>query len=361
MRNLVKKMLFLMPIPLSMLAVSLAGDPAHLFSQGRYEKGIASILLQHKNAEGIANCDERLVQRYYAQGTACSSDVLVLGSSRSLLIGSRLFPGKTLYNGSVSGASLEDLLAVYQLHRSRGQVPSTVILNLDPWLLNRNNGQVRWKSLEPEYRALAGRLASGEQAAGDGWLPSGNWQRYLEALSPDYSRQSVKSLMGKGGKEVVATTRSEGDSDIKLWDGSLSYKRSYRARSRAVVESEALTYAAADPIYSLGGFAALDPTLVKVLESFVQLLQKDGAQVRFCLLPYHPQVYHRIVSSRKYRMLPAAEAYYRRLARAKGIAVSGSYDPGSLGLDGGDFHDGMHPTSEATAKILLRGAPLAER
>ena len=77
-------------------------------------------------------------------------DVIVLGSSRSMQIGKQLFDGFDFFNNAVSGGSLEDHLAIYAMYRQHDLLPGTVILGLDPWIFNANNGQTRWHSIAPE-------------------------------------------------------------------------------------------------------------------------------------------------------------------------------------------------------------------
>src|SRR5690606_22220124 len=103
-------------------------------------------ILVGNNVTNIENYDERTLQRNIINNHHICPQVLVLGSSRTMLINSREFIGKTFFNNSVSGASIEDIVAIYQMYDNRKCYPGKIILALDPWILNVNNGQNRWKS-----------------------------------------------------------------------------------------------------------------------------------------------------------------------------------------------------------------------
>ncbi|MDR3564212.1 MAG: hypothetical protein P4N59_22635 [Negativicutes bacterium] len=131
--------------------MSVALDPAHVFD-AKYAKDIADILLREKNAANVANYDDRRFQRYFIQNNKAGKDIIVFGSSRSLQIDNSIFPGHSFFNHSVFGASLEDHIAIYQLYREQNRLPRTIIIGVDPWILNRTNNQTRWLPLKNEYQ-----------------------------------------------------------------------------------------------------------------------------------------------------------------------------------------------------------------
>ncbi|MGC8604151.1 MAG: hypothetical protein ACP5VS_10720, partial [Desulfomonilaceae bacterium] len=95
--------------------IAFIGDSAHLF-HSEYEKKIAESLNSNHFVEGVTNYDERLVQKYRLNGLPDGSklNTIILGSSRTMEISEDLFRKKTI-NLSVSGAGIEDYLALYHL------------------------------------------------------------------------------------------------------------------------------------------------------------------------------------------------------------------------------------------------------
>lgn len=346
MTKLLGKTLLLFPIPLLVFAITWTVDPAHI-RDSTYEAGIASILLSGKNVANVANYNERILQRKFVFGITKAPEVLVLGSSRSMGIDSSFFPSRSLLNSSVSGASIGDYLGVFDLYRRRGLKPKLVVIGCDPWVLNRNNGQDRWKYIESEYLEMRSILGS----------PSAHRStingQFKEFLSPAYFQQSLYDLvMGRSTTKYWATDQFQSDEPVKIFDGSLVYGKDFRNKTTKDINSDATAYAMAKPLYSLGKFHELDQSTMHLLDKFIDYLELNKVKVVIFLPPYHPIAYEAIRANAIYRKVIEAERWYRSLADKYGINVIGSYDPKLYGLDASDFYDGMHPKSKALHKIF---------
>ena len=95
------------------------------------------------------NMDERKFTQYriaYEQGKV---DIIVMGSSRLMQLGSNSFKRPTL-NLSVSGASVEDLVAFIPESVNKFKA-SVVYIGADPWLFNKKSGQTRFTSVNNMY------------------------------------------------------------------------------------------------------------------------------------------------------------------------------------------------------------------
>jgi len=327
-------------------------DPANLFGDRTYEAGIARLLSEGKNVANITDYDERLVQKFFVERLNSRRDVLVLGSSRSMNIGSDLFPGMTFYNASVSGATLEDYYATLQMFRERNLLPRTLILGVDPWVFNRNSEQTRWKSLEPEYRrSLSSNVP--------GTAPSKNaidqrLSRLQQLVSFDYFLGALRAAH-RTDRDYYITTAAELDVNIRLADGTIIYKRDYAHRSPEIVAEVAHQQAARIPIYSLGQFRELDPEYVKRLEDLIEHLRHEGTEVILFLPPYHPDLYAAITQAGSpYRLAKDAEEYLRRFAGQQNLQILGSYDPGLTPCGRGDFFDEMHPVNLCIARLFAQ-------
>ena len=91
MKQFFLKMLLLVPIPIMILGFNLSIDPVHLTDTGRYEYGIAQLILDGKSVTNITTPDEAALLTFYVAGLDARKDVLVFGSSRSELIHASLF------------------------------------------------------------------------------------------------------------------------------------------------------------------------------------------------------------------------------------------------------------------------------
>ena len=108
----IKILLLCFSVFATIIPINYFVDPANIFGNGAYEKGISDYLIQGYHVVNIMNYDERLLQKFYIESLKNGPKTIVLGSSRSMQLSSRLLSQQVINNG-VSGASVEDLLAIY--------------------------------------------------------------------------------------------------------------------------------------------------------------------------------------------------------------------------------------------------------
>mgnify|MGYP001810119236 CR=1 FL=1 len=248
-------------------------DPAYLFKGKKYEDGIADILSKNKNVANITNYDERLVQKYYIQRLYNKKDIVVLGSSRAMQIKAENFPGQSFFNSSVTGASIEDYMAIYYLYRKSGLLPSKIIMAVDPWILNKNNGQTRFSSLEKEYLMMMDLLRFRRN---NHLLKGLTSDRFIQLISLTYFQASIKEAWGKilgsgslNKGDYFATDKEEGETPIKNKDGSYSYDAKTRTMNFSEVKKVAKNYANEKNVNSLNLFNEIDPDFRELTERLV--------------------------------------------------------------------------------------------
>ena len=331
-------------------AVNYHYDPANLFGDRTYEAGVARLLSEGKNVANITDYDERLLQKFFVERLEHRRDFLVLGSSRSMNIGPELFPGVTFFNASVSGASLEDYYAILQLYRERNLLPRLLVLGVDPWVLNRNSEQARWKSLEEEYHRSLPANSSGK--AHSGTADSQRLSRLQQLVNIDYFRAALEASK-RTDRGYYETNAMELDVNIRLADGTIAYRRDYAHRSSEEVAELARQQAARIPVYSLGGFRELDPEYAGRLESLIKQLHAEGVEVMLFLPPYQPDMYAALTRvGSPYRLVVDAETHLRHFAEQYRLTVWGSYDPDRTSCGRGDFYDEMHPRPACITKLF---------
>lgn len=361
-RRFWRRMAWLAPLPVLAVVINYALDPGGIFSRGNAEREIASWLIGGSNVANARLCDERLLQKEAIERLRPARQVIVLGSSRSMLIGADLFPGTSFFNHSVAGATIEDDIAIWEIYRRQPMRPSTVIVGIDPWTLNREHGQLRWRTLYREYAAALARHGMPPPAG------SVTPRRYLELVSPFYLQRSVAKWMrlraNGGDRDTYYATESDiGEMDIVRADGTTSYGRQVRSRSVDEVRLLALASTVEQPVYGLENFAALDRRYQQQFEMFLDDLKSDGVRVVIFLSPYQPDVYAHLQRSPKYGMVPAAESYLRRVAMGRRLSLLGSYDPARAGCDPAEFYDAYHARESCVERIVRRGGatpPVAE-
>lgn len=358
-----RKLGLFLPIGALLIGLNLFEDPANLFRGQGYEQEIAEILLRGENVANVDDYDDRLVQRDFITGLREARQIVVFGSSRSMKVGSYLFPDQSFFNHGVSGATLEDYIAILELYHKRGLKPAVIILGLDPWILNANNNQVRWKSIRSDYAAGANRL--GFEVHTD-WEDSiGISDKFVQVVSPSYFQASFAKFQARLSSAIAdddcyATPESLAEVMVKLHDGSLSYGNAFRNRTPDQVREDALAYARHVPVYSLGKFHGLDPALRDQFERFVALLLQENIQCVFFLPPYHPDTYRRIAAAEEYKIITEAQRYFEEFAARHQIDVVGSYNPLDCACGAGEFYDAMHPRESCLSKIFANRRPHPE-
>ena len=334
--------------------VSYHADPGGIFHHDD-EKMMVDIILSGKNVANFENYDERIFEIILIEKYPKFVDTAILGSSRMMQIGSSFFNNNTtVLNNGLSGATIEDDIAIIWKHYERGNLPHNIIIGLDPWILNKNNEQSRWNSIKPEY--MRGLELLDIDPDGEDDSPASPvflfYHKYASLLSRDIVIASLKKLILKYNNPVYPTTRTNSDVAIRLGDGSYSYPEDIRNVSVREVEKKAREYAFSQPIYSLGYYNDIDPDKKNKLVKLIRFLSTNNVNVTIILPPYHPIVYQEISSNPSYAQVMESEKIFQELGRSQGISVLGSYDPSKIKITSGDFFDGMHLNQKGLIKLL---------
>ena len=259
-------------------------------------------------------------------------EAIAIGSSRLMQASSRVTQ-LDLLNLSVSGASIEDLLAIWELSSNKFN-PTYVFLGADPWIFNVNSGQSRWKSLETEYVSGLSKLGLAKDVS----------------QSPSVSSLAFNSVAVKFFDSInQSKIRAEDDTPSFLdkirKDGSRVYNLAYANKLPEEVERGApsnLSYAMSKYQYS--------DEIRHILEKFLSQLKGQNRKVVFVLSPYHPSLYDLMrLQDRKFLEI---ESIFRDIAVTNGVQLIGSYDPTYVGCSSEDFYDGMHPKEKCMEKVF---------
>lgn len=353
---LIRFILVLTPVLLFLVCVNYFGDVANLFSQG-YEKEIAYSMLKGKNVTNVYNYNERLLQKFLINNSSSCPEVLIIGSSRVMLINSSHFKGKSFFNNGVSGASIEDLFAMIQMYTQKFCVPKRVIIGLDPWTLNANNGQSRWITLDLEYKRFSQLMSRNDSKQIDNFIKKIKIYLkkniyYTELFSPSYFQGSLISLLSK--TKPIETIKKENSTFTKISDGSINYDLEFRSVSKNELEQRISVYLNGG-IYSVENFNRLDTNLQSKLEFMTNYLQSKNVIVEYFLTPYAPKVYSFFTKSKIYRQVIESEKYFLSIGDKYKVKIWGSFNPNILKMDNSYFYDGMHCNEKGIEKILMNG------
>jgi peptidoglycan/LPS O-acetylase OafA/YrhL len=279
------------------------------------------------------NCDDRIFVKNRVAFEKMNPEAIAIGSSRLMQASSNGI-GLNLLNLSVSGASLEDLIAIWELS-SRKFNPDYVFLGTDPWIFNSNSRQSRWMSLGGEYRFALSKLG-------------------FDIKIESYKNKN-KSIFNYCANKVYKSINIKvniANDDLPSWqdkirkDGSRVYNFVYANKSIKDIErglKKCASYGMAN--YSYSNEARL------IFEKFVSNLKSQNRKVVFVLSPYHPKM-NNIMRSEEKKLYCEMESVFRNIAASYDIQVVGSYDPFIVGSGAEDFYDGMHPKDSCMNKVF---------
>ena len=303
---------------------------------------VAEELSNGKIIAGLGNIDERIFRKKQIEYLKNDVEYVAIGSSRTMQLRKNMFLNdgiNNFQNYSVSGASIEDYIALIQVHKNKfGKLPRNIIFGLDTWIFNKYNGQARYLSLNDEYLQLMDILKSN--------VETNNKKRskiyYL--LSLDYAKENRKYYKKNKNKKVENLTyyivdTIEVDAALKMPDGSIYYPYKNRFPNFDEVEKIAKSYAQGS-VYSLEGYKEISN--IEIFEKLITYLKNNGVNVYFYLTPYHPTTYDILISQEKYKIINEVEIYVKEFAKQNNIKVVGSYNPHLLNLKNEHFFDGMH-------------------
>lgn len=279
-----------------------------------------------------ANMDERKFVRSRVHLENMEPDVIVLGSSRVMQIGSHNL-GTDVLNLAVSGASVEDLVAISQMASKKFE-PSSILIGIDPWLFNSKSKQNRWRTLSAEYRSGMQELGImlGEALLSDGRQAVDT--ENVVAQMYDYFNVSTFSAVDDEPEYLSKIRR----------DGSRVYDIYYANKDRLSVEKGALEFAS----YAMEPFEFSDQNR-ELLSRLISHLSRRQ-RVTLVLSPYHPALYQFMADhDRKFLNI---EKISRDLAAELNVKLIGSYDPKVAGCGADEFYDGMHPKDSCMEKVF---------
>ena len=324
-----------------LITVNLIVDPAKLFKRNHYNKMI-NIIDNNTYLTNIMNFDERLLNKMFVEKLSERYDILVMGSSRTKLIRDEYFSNSELFNTSVSGASIEDLIAIYQLYKTHNMLPDSIYIGIDPWIFNVNNNQERWKTLKKEYYSFLNEPSQSNTSQ----------NRLLQLISPSYFQESLILLFKSGFKLAPTSTEKKYNKlNTILNDGSLVYSKEYREVSSEEINKKAIRFVSGD-IYSIEDFNQISSTHINLFKKLIYDMQEQNIKIKFLLVPYHPIVFNKISNNNKYKNVLLTEIFIRKFASENSITTTGSLDPKRINFDNSFFYDGMHCNEKGIRKLL---------
>ena len=332
-------LLIILPILTLVILVNYFVDPSMLFHDDYYK----NIIEGHKQGHNVtftgSNMDERKYKILLAEEHKGDNlDYLIMGGSRQMTLSSDVFPEFKVLNMSVSSCKIEDLEGLYQLCNENNISYSNLILGVDPTYFNSSDDADNWKTLYEYYDAYKDENNKVDRFA----------TKLNNLLSVSYFHSSMEELFKRiGGKEIhfeyVDTDVNENYTKRK--DGSITYPKSYRERSQALIDKEALTWT----YDGYKNYSQMSQEKIKHFEDFLNCVKKDGVTIIFFCCPMHPNFYN---VHKNDLWMEECEKYIRSFANSQGITIVGHYNPSIDGFKNTDFYDAAHVRKESVDKLF---------
>jgi hypothetical protein len=241
----------------------------------------------------------------------------------------------------MAGAGLEDYIAILGLYRVKGHLPKAVVLGIDPWIFNKNNGLPQyWKSLSGYYEKMILEI-NGKEIKVNVTQPN----KYMQLINLDYTRANYEYF--RSGKKLYVTDTMNIDDFVREPDGSCHFP--YKMRFKAD-ERENPYPPDAMPIAYLNHYESFSG--LELFEDFLRYLKRKETDVILLLLPFHPLAYKLFNDNSRYQIAISFEKYLNDFSLRNRIKVIGSYDPGRYQLGGKDFFDNTHGHEIVVKKVF---------
>ena len=255
-----------MPVALLVLASNYFVDPANIFSSKQYTGGIAAILSKGHNVDNISNYNERILQDQMINRLQQTPDIIVLGSSRIMEVGSDFFPGKKVLNCGVSHANINDLAAIVGLLDSLGRLSGEIVINVDAGLVSKKS-TAEWQSLSAYYNYFLRKIPKENNIFNQN-DQSNETKKLYSLISFDYFKESLNFLRSGSTKKYYDVNQQKPIIHGRFSDGTICYSAKYLYPDTVKVAHDARITALKE------GLSAPDNNKIALLNSLIDFLKE---------------------------------------------------------------------------------------
>ena len=271
----------------------------------------------------------------------------VIGSSHIMQISSvrkeRLLSDNcpSLINLGVSGASLEDYLALSETILRNEKPPKVIVFGIDPWSLNFDRDS-RWVRYKQNFFHMKSKL-EGEYHDDNS---SSTLALMRNLISREYLLRSLQLILSErlSIENVQEFDHRLGlDDPVLLPDGSLIYSGKH-------IRSTLASKISGVHEFRIRGTRWVTEKAVELFTRLVNHLQQQKFKIIFVLAPYHPAVWN-IAEPSAMTAINVVESKVHKIARLTGAQVIGSYNPSNIGCTTDEFLDAVHGKTTCLTKL----------
>ena len=335
-KNNIKTNNFLKLVGVSIIILAIFSQlNISFFKKNSTEFFLAKLLIKN-DAVYSTRLDERKFTKNRILLENFKPKILIIGSSR-LMQTSNDFFNEDFFNASVSGASMEDHIAITGMALERFQFDK-IVLGADPWLFNKYNYQSRWKEVSKEYFLSKENILK--------------MQHNVDVLSKEKTKFTF-SFYEKILDRIY----------LLLNQRDLNYKEKISARnkfekkaiilkngSRILSDFEKKRITTESIKYSMSPFEFSKDNYETYKKFLYYLTNIHGKEVILLMTPYHLPSYELTIKTMPYYI--EIEKKIRELSQIKNVKIIGSFNSSINNCDENEFYDAMHPKNSCLKKIL---------
>lgn len=324
------------PVALLICAINITIKPSYVYKCDIMDNIIAKAKDGWNATNVSSDIDERLFKKKYVELYHDKNiDYLILGSSRLMTVSSEAVNGMKVLNLAISGAKIEDLVAIYQASIDNNIHADNVIIGVDPLFFNSNYGGDWWKTIAEYYYEFTNTSYDG-----------GYQQIRNRLFSIDYFRKAITAIQERPQEinEIRFSKNYIHDGFTRRHDGSIYYPKSYRKRGGEEIDE--IAKIKDDGEYD---FDTLSLTAIHLFELLIKSIQSQNSKVTIICCPYHPIFYQRITQR---KCIQGTYTYLQNIAKKRKITIVGNYNPQKVGFNRKDFYDEAHPQKESLDNLI---------
>ncbi len=295
---------------------------------------LAKLLIDKEGIYSV-KMDERKFVKNRIIFETLNPDILIVGSSRVMSI-PKVGQNSNVLNLSVSGASIEDQIAITEMALDKFK-PQKIILGADPWLFNKKNNQVRWKSIFNEYQLALKNIKSMKFSSfklKDNILIK-DYNNFEKILDNSYNFLNTRKLYFNFDNNKIKNLKR----NVILRNGKILYGSKEIEKN---IKPKLINYSMDEYEFSSNKYE-----IYKKFINYVKIVHKKD--VILLLTPYHLPSYELTIKE-----IPdylEVEKKFKKLGKDTRIQIIGSYNPLNINCQENEFFDHMHPKETCMIKI----------
>ena len=275
----------------------------------------------------------------------------VIGSSRVMQISSvrkeRSLSDNcpSLINLGVSGASLEDFLALSETILRNEKPPKVIVFGIDPRNLNFNRDS-KWIRHKQNFFNIKSKL--------EGEYPDDNSSSTLalvrNLINLEYFLRSLQLILSEKTQLIKKVQEFDHQlgigSSVLLPDGSLIHS------AESILSDEVYNKLKFNngETFGIRGSQWVNEKAVELFIRLVNHLQQQKFKIILILTPYHPAAWN-IAEQSGITEINVVESKVHEIARLTGVQVIGSYNPNHIGCTADEFFDAIHGKATCLTKL----------